>query len=142
MYNFDTIVDRSNTYSIKWDRDQLPEGCRDAIPMWIADMDFKAPPAVIRALQERVAHGIFGYTLESSRLRERIVTRMKVLYGWEVRPEDIVFIPGVVVGFNLAAQALARPGEGALIQTPIYPPFLEIGGSRGPAFPVCTPGLR
>ena len=62
MYNFDTIVDRSNTYSIKWDRDQLPEGCRDAIPMWIADMDFACSPDIVKAIQARAEHPIYGYT--------------------------------------------------------------------------------
>ena len=125
-FNFDELIERRSSGSVKWDVYD-----EDVLPLWIADMDFRAPTAVIQALQERAAHGIFGYTLESPRLREQIVARMKALYDWEVRPEEIVFIPGVVVGFNQAAQALARPGEGVLIQTPIYPPFLEIGAHGG-----------
>ncbi len=119
-YNFDQIIDRRSSDSIKW--------CYygDAIPLWVADMDFRAPEPVVRALGERVAHGIFGYCGEPPELRPLIVERLQRLYGWEVPPEALVFLPGIVSGFNLAARAVTYPGDGLLIQTPVYFPFFHV----------------
>ena len=125
-YDFDTIIDRRATDSIKWNWCDA-----DELPLWVADMDFRCPEPVIAALQERTAHGIFGYGHCPAELREVIVARLVSRYGWRVAPEAIVFTPGVVVGFNLAAQALTQPGEGLLIQTPVYPPFLPVAADAG-----------
>ncbi len=125
-YDFDTFRERRYTDSIKWN---LCED--DELPMWVADMDFRCPEPVIAALQERIAHGIFGYGNAPAELREVLVARLAALYDWCVAPEAIVFMPGVVVGFNLAAQALTRPGDGLLIQTPVYPPFLSTAADAG-----------
>ena len=108
--------------SIKWH--YFPE---DVLPMWVADMDFVSPEPVVRALQERVAQGVFGYAGDLPGLREAIVERLERLYHWEVLPQDLVFIPGVVTGFNLAAHAFTDEGEGVLIQPPVYMPFLDVG---------------
>lgn len=117
--NFEEIIDRCATESIKWHYFDT-----DVLPMWVADMDFLSPKPVIQALQRRVDHGIFGYAGDPKALRRVIVERLARLYGWKVTPEAIVFLPGVVVGFNLACHAFAEPGQAALIQTPVYPPFL------------------
>ncbi|HOU14905.1 MAG TPA: PatB family C-S lyase [Anaerolineae bacterium] len=117
--DFDCIIDRRVTDCIKWQAYDA-----DVLPMWVADMDFAAPPPVIAALQARVAHGVFGYEARPLALLEAIVARLQQLYGWTVAPEAIVFLPGVVTAFNLAAQAFLAPGDGLLIQTPVYPPFL------------------
>jgi len=117
--NFDQVINRCGTDSVKWC--QYPEG---ALPLWVADMDFRSPEPVIQALRERIDHGVFGYGVEPPELREVITERLKRLYDWEVYPEALVFLPGVVPGFNLACQALARPGDGILVQTPAYPPIL------------------
>lgn len=125
-YDFDTLIDRRSTDSIKWN------WCdEDELPMWVADMDFRCPEPVISALQERVAHGIFGYGHCPAELREVLVARLARLYDWRVEPRALVFTPGVVVGFNMAAQALTRPGDGLLIQTPVYPPFLTAAADAG-----------
>ncbi|HOV48421.1 MAG TPA: PatB family C-S lyase [Anaerolineae bacterium] len=124
--DFDAFIDRRFGDSIKWNVCE-----EDELPLWVADMDFRCPEPVIAALQERVAHGIFGYGSAPSELREVLVARLAALYDWRVAPEAIVFLPGVVVGFNLAAQALTRPGDGLLIQTPIYPPFLTVAADAG-----------
>lgn len=125
-YDFDAIIDRRTSDSIKW------KWCEeDELPLWVADMDFCCPEPVIAALQERVAHGIFGYGSAPAELREVLVARLAALYDWNVVPEAIVFMPGVVVGFNLAAQALTRPGDGLLMQTPVYPPFLSTAEDAG-----------
>ncbi len=120
IYNFDEMPDRKASESIKWHHFEP-----DVLPMWVADMDFVSPQPVIQALQERVAQGVFGYAGDLPGLREVIVERLERLYQWQVAPEDLVLMPGVVTGFNMAAHAFVRPGEGLLIQTPVYMPFLS-----------------
>ncbi|MCC6146180.1 MAG: PatB family C-S lyase [Anaerolineaceae bacterium] len=122
--NFDNLPNRRATESVKWNLYD-----EDVLPLWVADMDFSAPSAVIQALHERVDHGIFGYAIPLPALVETIVERMEKLYKWKVLPEDICFIPGVVPGFNLVCHALLKPGEEVLIQPPVYPPFLSAGAS-------------
>lgn len=118
--------ERRNTDSLKWGLYD-----EDVLPLWVADMDFTSPPAVIEALHQRVAHGVFGYARESQELKELIVARMENLYHWKVNPEDIVLLPGVVTAFNLVCQAAAQPGESILIQPPVYPPFFNAPGYAG-----------
>ena len=118
--------ERRNTDSIKWG---LYE--EDVLPLWVADMDFTSPPAVIEAMQMRTAHGVFGYARESTELKELIAARMDNLYGWKIELEDIVLLPGVVAAFNLVCQAVAQPGESILIQPPVYPPFFSAPGYAG-----------
>ena len=120
IYDFDQIIDRRASDSIKWNL------YGDAIPLWVADMDFVAPEPVIRALNERVDHGIFGYGKEPGELRPLLVERLKKLYGWEVSPDALIFLPGIVSGFHLAARAVTRPGDGILVQTPVYFPFFHV----------------
>lgn len=117
LFDFDRVIDRQATNSIKWD------AYPDALPMWVADMDFTAPPAVIEALHARVAHGVFGYQMDAPGLRAVLCERMAHLYGWTVTPDQLLFLPGLVSALFLAARVLSEPGEGVLIQTPVYPPF-------------------
>lgn len=124
LYDFDRIIDRSPSDSVKWHH--YSEG---TLPLWVADMDFASPEPVIRALQQRVDHGVFGYGIEPPELRPLIVERLQRLYGWEVSPEALIFVPGVVTGFNLAARAVASPGDGVLVQTPVYYPILCAPGN-------------
>lgn len=112
--------ERRGTDSVKWG---LYE--KDVLPLWVADMDFVSPPAVIAALQQRVDHGVFGYAMESKELKELILARMEKLYQWKIKLEDIVLLPGVVAAFNLVCQAVTSPGESILIQPPVYPPFFQ-----------------
>jgi cystathionine beta-lyase len=116
--DFDFLPDRRNSECAKWR--QYDD---DVLPMWVADMDFLSPEPVIRALRQRVEHGVFGYPCEPDELRQVIIDHLAQKYQWTVAPEEIVLLPGVVNGFNLAAQAIAKPGDGVLIQTPVYPPF-------------------
>lgn len=125
-YDFDTIVDRRNSNSSKW---QLYD--EDVLPMWVADMDFVSPPAVIRALHERVEHGIFGYERHAPDLPELIVDRLARVFDWHVDPDAIVFTPGVVIGFNLAVRALVGPDEALLSQTPVYGPIQNAARTAG-----------
>lgn len=119
IYNFDQFPDRRPTESEKWNT-----FAPDVIPMWVADMDFVSPEPVVRALRERVDHGVFGYARDMPELRQVVVDRMQRLYNWQITPEDVILLPGVVKGFNMACQAFAS-GEGVLIQTPVYPPFFK-----------------
>ena len=125
-YDFDRIIPRRDTYSEKWD-----VFAEDVLPLWVADMDFLSPEPVIRALHERVEHGIYGYGVEPKELRELLVARLAALYGWSVPAEAIVFVPGLVVGLNVATRAAAQPGDGVLVQTPVYRPIIDAPGSAG-----------
>ncbi|MGC9348822.1 MAG: MalY/PatB family protein [Anaerolineae bacterium] len=130
-FDFDRIIDRTHTNSAKWQRYG-----EDVLPMWVADMDFRSPPALIRALHDRVEHGVFGYPGIPEDLREIIAERLARLYDWKVGPDAITFLPGIVAGFNLATQALVSPQEGLMIQTPVYMHIrhaAEVAGVRGSA---------
>ena len=126
IYDFDKIIDRHNTESVKWHK-YGP----DVLPMWVADMDFVSPEPVIQALQERVAHGIFGYPTTTPEMTETIIERLDRIHHWHVEPEDLIFVPGVVPGFNLATHALSEPNGSVLVQTPVYFPFLSASENAG-----------
>jgi cystathionine beta-lyase len=119
-HDLDQVINRCGTDSAKWC--EYPE---EALPLWVADMDFRSPEPVIRALRERVEHGVFGYGAELPDIREVIVARLQELYRWKVSPEALMFLPGVINGFNLTCQALTSPGDGILLQSPAYPPILS-----------------
>jgi cystathionine beta-lyase len=118
-YDFDHAPDRRGADSLKWQR------YGNALPLWVADMDFVSPEPVLAALHERVAHGVFGYGAPPEALTETICTRMAALYRWTVAPEQIVYLPGLVCGLNVACRAVGAPGDAVLAQTPVYPPFLS-----------------
>ncbi len=124
--NFDEVYDRRASDSVKWN---LYE--QDVLPLWVADMDFKAADVVLEALRRRVDEGIFGYGGAVTQLREAICTRLERMYAWKVNPEEVVFLPGVIAGFNLACQAFAGEGQGVAFQTPAYMPFLTAPGNAG-----------
>ncbi len=125
-FDFDAIIDRRSTNSLKW--------CiyaEDILPLWVADMDFCAPEVVTQALRERVEHGIFGYTVPPPELRGVIAERLNRLYNWPVEADDIVLIPGVVSGLNVACRAFCAPGDRVLVETPVYPPLLNAPANWG-----------
>ncbi len=123
---FDQLPERRSTESVKW----RAYG-KDVLPMWVADMDFRSPEPVIRALTERVAHGIYGYPDVPDDLRRVVVHWLAKRHDWQVKPEWLVFIPGIVTGLNMAAQAFVKAGEGILIQPPVYMPFLDVPQNAG-----------
>jgi len=120
-YDFDRLIDRRGSGSIKWH--MFPP---DVLPLWVADMDFTAPEPILKALRAAVKHGIFGYEMPSRPLLETVAARMQTLYGWQVSPDWILATPGIVSGFNAAARVLCPSGEGILVQPPVYPPFLTV----------------
>src|SRR5881396_952450 len=127
-YDFDRVIERRHTESSKWRKYG-----EDVVPLWVADMDFVSPEPVIRALRERVEHGVFGYgyNQERSPLHDLFADRLQKLYGWRVPPDAVVLIPGVIPGFNVAARMLTSPGDGVLLQMPLYPPLLRVPGNVG-----------
>jgi cystathionine beta-lyase len=125
-FDFDRIPARRDSDSNKWRK--FPA---DVLPLWVADMDFASPPAVVAALRARVDHGFFGYLTERPELQDVVAERLAKRYGWRVEPEAVMPVPGVIAGFNLAVRALTTPGEGLLIQTPVYPPILRAAGNHG-----------
>lgn len=118
-HNFDTFPNRRNSDSGKWNHYDA-----DVLPMWVADMDFVSPQPVLDALKKRVEHGVFGYPGDPLELTEAVQVWIEKHYGWTVEKEAIMLVPGVVTGLNWVCNSLAHPGQGALIQTPVYPPFL------------------
>ena len=118
-FDFDTPIERAGTWSTRWER----HAGADVIPLWVADTDFRAAPAILEAISARVQHGVFGYSTPPHELRGAIVRRMQQRYGWRVEPAWIVFIPGVVPGLHLAARQLVPADGHALIPHPVYHHF-------------------
>ncbi|WP_415896995.1 MalY/PatB family protein [Neptuniibacter sp. QD72_48] len=118
---FDYQINRKGTASQKWEK----YSDSDILPMWVADTDFMSPPAVIKALHERIDHGVFGYTNVPVELNELVIERMQNFYDWEVNSNDIVWLPGLVCGLNLACRSLGKSGDTVLTPKPIYPPFMS-----------------
>lgn len=121
MFDFDKIIDRRDTNSLKWNKYKG----QDIIPLWVADTDFRAPEGVIEALHNRVEHGIFGYSRPSPRLIELVIQRMKDLYDWEIQADWLLFMPGVVPGLNFGIKAWCRPEQHVITPKPVYYPFLH-----------------
>ena len=124
-YNFDEIVDRSGTYSSKWDDEVQNElfGKAGLLPYWVADMEFKAAPEILDALRKRVDNGIFGYTARPSRYYQGVIDWTKRRFGWDIDRDWILFTPGIVPGVNYTIQALTEEGDGVIINEPVYYPF-------------------
>ncbi|MCG8508266.1 MAG: pyridoxal phosphate-dependent aminotransferase [Rhodospirillales bacterium] len=118
--DFDTVINRIGTGSSKWSR--YPN---DVLPLWVADMDFAVSPAIVAALRERLEHPVFGYGVPRDALKEQIVAHLEATYSWRVAPEAIAFLPGVEPGINMALKGLLAPGNGVLVQVPVYPPILR-----------------
>lgn len=115
-----SIADRRSLGSIKW---KLYD--ENVLPMWVADMDFAAPQAIIDALQAQITTGEFGYSTPAPALLEVLCERMKRLYNWDISSEQIVFIPSLVTGIHAVCRVVGEAGDGVLMQTPVYPPFLS-----------------
>lgn len=126
MNNFDTLINRQNTMSVKWDT--VPT---DQLPMWVADMDFKCADEIIEALKSRVDHGIYGYLALENSYYDSIINWMKNRHNWEIQKQWIVTTPGIVTAFNIAIQTFTKKGDKIAIQTPVYPPFFSAVKNNG-----------
>jgi len=122
---FDQHLNRDNTCAVKFDATQAVFGRDDVIPVWIADMDFAAPEAVTQALKERAAHPVYGYTLFPESLFQSMMDWFRDRHGWDIHREWILMAPGVVPSLHAACMAYAAPGEGVIVQPPVYPPFFS-----------------
>ena len=123
-YDFDRHIPRDGTSSLKWDK----YAGRDILPLWVADMDFAAPPEVIAALHARVDHGVFGYTRAPASTNAAVVDYLQRRYAWHIESSWLVWLPGLVPGINLACRAFGEPGDAAMTFSPVYPPFLSAPG--------------
>jgi cystathionine beta-lyase len=128
-YDFSTQQDRLAWSATKWEKYRG----NDVIPLWIADMDFPVAPEIQQAVAAHVAHGNFGYMSAPRDLAQLLIEDHRRRYGWEVEPEWIVWLSGLVLGINLAVRACCAPGEKAISFSPIYPPFLQAPGLQGRA---------
>jgi len=144
-YDFDRIVDRTGTESMKWAHPRRDLGVADAIPMWVADMDFEAPPAVVEALRRRVEHGVFGYPETPPSFFEAAAGWLGRRHGWTVEPSWLSMTPGIVPALNYIVRAFTRPGDPVIVQTPVYHPFfyaIENNGRRVVRNPLRFDGRR
>jgi cystathionine beta-lyase len=130
-YNFDELVDRTGTNCIKYDARTVFFGKADVLPLWVADMDFRTPDFIVEAVKKRAEHEIFGYTFRPESYNQAIVSWLKRRHNWDIKPEWISFSPGVVAGLTLAVEALSKPGEGVIIQPPVYFPFADSVNGTG-----------
>lgn len=124
-FDFDTVVNREGTASLKWEGRNAYFGSQDLLPLWVADMDFAVPEAVSRAVQERAKHPVFGYTLATDSLYGSLIQWLKHRHGWAVERDWIILSPGVVPSLHAAAIAFAGPQEGVIVQPPVYFPFFS-----------------
>lgn len=131
QYNFDEIIDRSGTHAVKLEKLKPVFGHEDLIPLWVADMDFKSPPAITEALKQRADHGVFGYTLPSEAYTNSIVNWLERRHHWQIKGAHINFVPGVVKGFAFAIDEFTEKGDKIIIQPPVYHPFRIVTESLG-----------
>ncbi|MDL2281195.1 pyridoxal phosphate-dependent aminotransferase [Selenomonadales bacterium OttesenSCG-928-I06] len=125
MFNFNKQINRRNTNCLKWDYLKETFGTKDILPMWVADMDFPAPPKVIEALTKEAAHGVYGYSVNDINALKSFLDWLNAKYSWQVKPADIIHTPGVVTGLNLAIQCFTKKNDGVIIQTPVYNHFFD-----------------
>lgn len=130
-YDFDKVIERRGTDCIKYDFAEAFGIPSDALPMWVADMDFPAPESVLDALRANVDHGIFGYPGVGPDYAEAVIGWFRNRFDWQTEPEWIVRTPGVVFGLAVAVRAFTEPGDAVLIQPPVYRPFFSVVRNNG-----------
>jgi cysteine-S-conjugate beta-lyase len=132
-FNFDEIIERRDTDSIKWSRKRLKEdfGAEDSIPMWVADMDFKAAPPIIDAIVARAQHGVYGYGHSSDEFLEAAVAWQQKRNDWIINKEWILFTPGIIPALNFILETFCNPGDKVITQSPVYYPFANIINNNG-----------
>lgn len=121
-YNFDELIDRRNSNSVKWDSDKTHP---DLIPLWVADMDFRTAPCIIEALRRRVDHGVFGYCHVPDRFYDAAISWMSRRHNVDFKKEWIIYTSGVVPAISAVIKALSKPGDAVLVQTPVYNCFFS-----------------
>lgn len=130
-YNFDEIIERHGSGAIKTDLLEERFGRADLLAAWVADMDFATPPFVMDALKQRLEHPILGYTAEPADYKPAIIDWERKLHGWDIEPEWISFIPGIVRGIGMVINVFTRPGDDVVIMPPVYHPFRIVPEENG-----------
>lgn len=123
MFNFDTPIAREHSHCEKYDGRMAKFGREDVVPLWVADMDFAAPPCVQEALAQRLAHPVLGYSFAPDSLYEALYAWFARRHAWQIDPAQVMLTPGVVPSLFAAVQALTEEGDGVIVPTPVYPPF-------------------
>jgi cystathionine beta-lyase len=131
LSDFDREIPRLASHAVKYAARRDTFGTEDVQPMWVADMDFAVPEAVTRALIERAQHPIYGYTLPPDSVYEALIAWMRKRHGWQIEREWILLVPGVVPSLNAVVMALTQPGEGVIVQPPVYFPFFSAATKTG-----------
>lgn len=128
-WDFDQVIDRSNTGSAKWEPSVLEQkfgkGRGGLLPLWVADMDFTCPDVIFDAMAQRLSHKVFGYSLNDSRHNDALIDWFGRRHGWQIQSESIVNTPGIVPAVHYLIQCFTKPGDGVLIQPPVYYPFAQ-----------------
>lgn len=130
-YNFDEIINRSGTDSVKWDGVENRWGRNDLMPMWVADMDFRTAPFVIEALRKRLEHEVLGYTFACREWAESIVNWLKERHGWTISGDMLTFTPGIVRGLAFAIHCFTDKGDKVMVMPPVYHPFFLVSQKNG-----------
>ena len=120
-YDFDELIDRTNTDSFKWDKYKD----RDIIPLWVADMDFKAAPPILKALEDVTKQGVIGYWHAPDELADVIVKRLDERHNWKIEKDWIVYLPGLVPGLTLSCMVVGNEGDEIITTVPVYGPFMK-----------------
>ncbi len=128
---FDQIIARENTNCVQFDARKVVFGSEEVLPMWVADMNFAAPQVILDVITQRCQHGIFGYGIKSDSWYQSIIEWLSHRHQWNIEQSWINFCPGVVPSFNMAVELYTNPGDGVIIQTPVYPPFISAVEGRG-----------
>ena len=131
QYNFDQIIDRRGTDALKIDAVPNIWGRDDLMPLWVADMDFATPPFIMEALRRRMDHEVIGYTVRTPQWASSIVGWQQSRYGWEIQPEWLNFVPGIVPGIAFVISCFTEPGDAILIQPPVYHPYIHVPTNLG-----------
>ena len=124
-YNFDEIIEREGTNCLKYDARKHFFETDDLLPLWVADMDFKTPDFIADAIKKRAEHELFGYSFRPDSYYEAIINWMKRRHNWEIQKNRISFSPGVVAGLTIAIETFSKPGDGVIVQPPVYFPFFD-----------------
>ena len=126
LFDFDTVIERKNTASVKWEQVKQVFGEEDVLPMWVADMDFNPPHEVAEAIKKRVEHEILGYAFVPDSTAEAIQAWLKKRHNWDIHPAWIAYCTGIVPAISTAIQAFTEPGDKVLLMSPVYHPFFHM----------------
>lgn len=131
QYNFDEVIDRYGTSSVKYDLVEKVFGRNDVTPMWVADMDFKAPQFILDAIKKRCEHPVLGYTFGSDNYFKVVIDWLKKHYDISAEKHELHYVPGIVAGISFCLQAFTEPGDKILVMNPVYPPFIKLPKNNG-----------